>query len=200
MNINHIYEFLGDPDKFPGFLQTGFKEPSDENSWKEHIGIQCGEKGSEPFGVGYVPVLLEFNNEGRRKKNVVGDICLSMHPFVIFSDKARETLDAFLSPAGEFLEVAAPVPGFVGYRVLKHLDGCIDMENSTYTNYDNGGILIRKPTMYETKVHGHDIFAVSTTIAGLFVSEAFKNAVLAAKLKGFSFSREVPLTLANKSS
>lgn len=195
MNTNHIYEFRGDPDKFPGFLQTGFKEPSDENAWKEHLGIQCGEKGSEPFGADYVPVPLAFNNEGRRKKPVVGDICLSMKPFVIFSDKAREALDVFLSPAGEFLEVAAPVPGFVGYRVLKHLDDCMDMENSKYTQYDNGGIAIRKPVMFEAKVREHDIFAVSTTIAGLYVSHAFKKAVFSAKLKGFSFSREVPLTL-----
>lgn len=193
MSLTHVYELRSDPDKYPGFLQAFKKDPPDQDSWKEDVGMQSLSLGSASFGSDYTPVPLDFNNEGKRKKNVVGDICLSMHPFIVFSDKARQALDAFLSPAGEFLEVAAPVPGFIGYRVLKHLDDCIDMERSTHTKYDNGKVMVRKATMYETKVRGYDIFAVLNSQAGLFVSEAFKAAVEAAKLKGFNFSREVPL-------
>lgn len=193
MSSTHIYELRGEPDKYPGFLQAFTKDPPDQTSWKEDVGIRSLERGSEPFGADYTPVPLEFNNEGKRKKNVAGDICLSMQPFVIFSDKARQALDAFLSPVGEFLEVAAPVPGFVGYRVLKRLEGCIDMERSVYVQADNGKVMVRKATMHETKVRGHDIFAVVESPTGLFISESFKAAVEAAKLKGFNFSRDVPL-------
>jgi hypothetical protein len=166
-------------------LQANLKDPPDEDSWKDDIGRRCLDQGTEPFGEDYVPISLEINNEGRRKKYIFGDLCLSMHPFIVFSEKARQVLSSFLNPVGEFLEVAAPVPGFVGYRVLKHLEDCIDMENSTYTRYDNGNVLVRKATMFESKVRGHDIFAVSAAIGGLYVSDAFRQAVEAAKLKGF---------------
>lgn len=194
MSFTRIYELRGEPDKYPGFLQAFTKDPPDKGSWTEDVGIRSIQFGPAPFGTDYTPVPLEFDNEGKRKKNVVGDICLSMQPFVVFSDKARQALNAFLSPVGEFLEVGAPMPGFIGYRLLKRLGGCIDMGRSVYTKYDNGNVMVRKPTMHEAKVRGHDLFAVAESPTGLYVSEAFKAAVEAAKLKGFNFSREVPLT------
>lgn len=193
MSTTQVYELRDEPDKYPGFLQVFESYEPDPQRWKEHMAKRSLARGSEPFGTDYKPVPLQFNNEDKRKKNVAGDICLSMQPFIIFSDKARQALDAFLSPVGEFLEVAAPVPGFVGYRVLKRLEGCIDMERSVYVQADNGKVMVRKATMHETKVRGHDIFAVVESPTGLFISESFKAAVEAAKLKGFNFSRDVPL-------
>lgn len=193
MSANQVFELRDEPDKLPGFLQVYSTNKPDSETWKEDIGIRSREFGSRSFGANYKPVLIEFNNEGKRKKNSVGDICLSMRPFIIFSDKARQALDAILSPVGEFLPVAAPVPGFVGYRVLKHLNDCIDIERSMHTKYDNGNVLVRKATMYTAKVRGHDIFAVSNAVGGLFISDAFKAVVELAKLKGFDFSKEVPL-------
>lgn len=194
MSSAPVYELRDEPDKYPGFLQVFESYELDAERWKEHMAMRSIDRGSAPFGADYNAVPLEFNNEGKRKKNVVGDICLSMKPFVVFSDKAKQALDAFLSPAGEFLEVAAPVPGFIGYRVLKRLEGCIDLEHSVYVRADNGNVMVRKAVMYEAKVRGHDIFAASESPTGLFISDAFKAAVEKAKLKGFDFSREVPLT------
>lgn len=193
MSSTSVYELRGEPDKYPGFLQVFTKDPPDKDSWKEDIGIRSIEFGAEPFGADYAPVQLALNNEGRRKKDVAGDICLSMKPFVIFSDKAIRALDAFLSPAGEFLAVAAPVPGYIGYRVLGRQEGCVDLERSVYEQADNGKVMLRKAAMYEAKVRGHDIFAVAESPTGLYISEAFRQAVEAAKLKGFNFSREVAL-------
>jgi hypothetical protein len=190
MNSTHVFELRGEPDRYPGFVQVFIdqKEP-----WKEIIASRCLEAGAKPFGSSYTPVPLVFDNEGR-KKNVVGDLSFRLAPFLILSDRARKALESFLSPVGEFLEVAAPVAGFIGYRVLKQITDCIDMESSVYTKYDNGSILVRKPVMYEPKVHEADIFWTRETASSIFVSQAFKDAVVQAKLKGFDLSREIPLT------
>jgi hypothetical protein len=190
MNSTHVFELRGEPDRYPGFVQVFIDE---KEPWKEIIASRCLEYGAKPLGSSYTPVPLVFDNEGR-KKNVVGDLSFRLAPFLILSEKARKALESFLSPAGEFLEIAAPVPGFVGYRVLKQIDGCIDMESSTYTRYDNGNVLVRKPVMYEPKVRGADIFWTRETASSVFISDAFKAAVDKAKLKGFDLSREVPLT------
>jgi hypothetical protein len=188
----HVYELRGQPDKYPGFLQVFENYATDPERWKEHMAMRCIAHGAAPFGDDYTPVPLEFHNEGR-KKNTVGDICLSMQPFIIFSDKAQQVLDIFLQPIGEFLKVAAPVPGFIGYRTLKRLEGDIDLEKSIYTTADNGKVLVRKPTMYESKVRGLDIFSIPEMPSSIFVSQAFKDAVVKAKLKGFDLSKEIPL-------
>jgi len=194
-----VFELRGEPDKYPGFLQSFESDTTDPQGWREVIAMRCAALGAKPFGSDYKPVPLEFNNEGRRKKNVVGDITLSMRPFIVFSAKARQALDTFISPVGEFLAVAAPVPGFIGYRVLKYLDDCIDLERFTCTKYENGNVVVRKATMFESKVRGHDIFAVSNVLGTLFVSDAFKTAVVSARLTGFDLSREVQLSAGNPS-
>lgn len=195
MRSIRVYELRGDPDKFPGFLQAGLREPSDENSWKEHIGIRCGCRGSEPFGGGFVPVILELDAGGRHGRDTVGDVCLSMQPFIVFSSKARQVLERYLTAAGEFLRVSAPLPGFIGYRVLKPMVGVIDIESSVYTRYENGRVFVRKPVMYEEKVIGCDIFTVEESPGEIYVSQDFRQSVEDAKLRGFDFSREVPLTV-----
>ncbi len=138
MSSPHIFELRGEPGRYPGFLQ---KYLTEEERWKEAIAGRCLALGTQPFGDSYVPVPLVFNNEGK-KKNVVGDICLSLYPFIILSEKARLALDSFLSPAGEFLEIAAPVPGFTGFRVLRQINDCVNLELSKYTQYENGAILV----------------------------------------------------------
>jgi hypothetical protein len=190
MKSTHVFELRGEPDRYPGFVQVFIDE---KEPWKEIIASRCLEFGAKPFGSSYTPVPLEFDNEGR-KKNVVGDLSFRLTPFLILSEEARRVLDPFLSPVGEFLQIAAPVPGFIGYRVLKQIDGCINMELSIYTKYDNGNVLVRKPVMYEQKVREADIFSTRETASSVFVSQKFKDAVLQAKLKGFELSREIPLT------
>jgi hypothetical protein len=192
MKSTCIYELRGESDKYPGFLQVFVRQLPKSDSWKEDVGIQSLTLGSKPFGDEYLPVPLVFDNDGRRK-NVAGDLSCRLQPFLVFSNKAKQALELFLSPKGEFLEVAAPVPGFIGYRVLNQIDGCIDMELSTYTKYDNGKVLVRKPTMYESKVRGLDIFSIPEMPSSIFVSQAFKDAVVKAKLKGFDLSKEIPL-------
>lgn len=190
MSSTHIFELRGEPDRYPGFLQV---YRSESEPWKEDIATRCLELGGKSFGASYTPVPFEFDNEGR-KKNVAGDICLRMNPFIILSEKARLVLNDFLTPAGEFLEIAMPIPGFIGYHVLREIHDCIDLDLSKYMEYDNGAIIVRKAVMFEAKVRGLDIFSVANTQAGVFVSSTFKAAVMAAKLKGFDWSREVPLT------
>ena len=193
MTTPKIYRLRDQVDKYPGFLQLFENIEFNPDRWKEHISMRCIMRGPVPFNGEYKPVPLQFNNEGKRKKFVLSDICLNMDPFVIFSEKARKALEAFLSPVGEFLEVIAPVPGYIGYRVLVQIDNCVDLEKSDYTKYDNGNIWVRKPTMYEAKVRGQHIFAIPEAPTDLFVSEDFKEAVTLAKLKGFDFSKEIPL-------
>lgn len=189
MSSTAIFELRDDSDRYPGFLQVYLTE---KELWKETIATRCLELGPMPFGTSYAPVPLEFNNEGR-KKNSVGDICLNLAPFIIFSEKAKLALDRFLAPSGEFLEVIAPVPGFFGYRILKYVDDCIDMKLSQYMQYDNGAIDVRKPTMYEARVKELEIFTTPNTLSSIFVSSAFRDAVVKAKLKGFDFSNEITL-------
>lgn len=191
MNSTTIFELRGEPDRYPGFLQI-FR--TENESWKEDIATRCLTLGGKPFGAGYVPVPFEFDNEGR-KKNIVGDICLRMNPFIILSEKARLVLNDFLAPAGEFLEIATPIRGFIGYHVLREIHDCVNLNLSKYMEYDNGAIIVRKAVMFEAKVRDLDVFSVANTQAGVFVSKRFKDAVLAAKLKGFDWSREVPLTI-----
>lgn len=193
MSAMHIYELRAQPDRYPGFIQMFDSYEPDPERWKEHMAARCLDRGSLPFGADYEPVKLEFNDEAKRK-NVAGDICLSMQPFVVLSERARTVLDAFLSPVGEYLPVIAPVHGFIGYRVLERLAGCVDLDHSTYVQADNGKILVRKAAMYGSKLGGHHLFAIPESPTGLFISEEFKQAVESAKLKGFDFRREVRLT------
>ena len=51
--------------------------------------------------------------------------------------------------------------------------------------------------MYEPRVRGVDIFCTGPTASTVFVSQAFKEAVVQAKLKGFDPSREVQLCADN---
>lgn len=190
MNSTRIFKLLGDSDKYPGFLETDL---STTEQWKGTIGLRCAKLGAKPFGPDYTPVLLEFANK-RKKKKAVGDLSFRMAPFLILSETARNSLNEFLSPVGEFLEVDAPVEGFIGYRVLLEIRDCVNLEKSDYSRYDNGNILVRKPVLYEEKVANTDIFSLPEAPTSVFVSQKFKDAVESAKLTGFDFTTEVPLT------
>lgn len=189
----HVYELRDDVDKYPGFLQGFERDDSDPGGWEELMSVRTIRQGDRPFGSDYKPVLLEFNDEGRKKKGV-GDICLSLKPFIIFSASARKVLSGLLEPVGEFVAVDAPINGFIGYRLLHRLADCVDLDHSSYSETEEGKVLVRKPAFYRSKVLDQNIFAIPESPTGLFVSGEFKAAVESAKLKGFDFSREVRLT------
>ncbi|NHZ90100.1 hypothetical protein F2P45_13900 [Massilia sp. CCM 8733] len=190
MNSTGIFKLLGDSDKYPGFLQTYL---TSTEQWEEDIASRCAKLGAKPFGPDYTPVPLEFANR-RKKRKAVGDFSFRLAPFLILSETARNALNEFLSPVGEFLEVDAPVEGFIGYRVLLHICDCVNLEKSDYSRYDNGNILVRKPVLYEEKVANAHIFSLPEAPTSVFVSQKFKDAVESAKLTGFDFTTEVPLT------
>ncbi|MFN3988183.1 MAG: DUF2628 domain-containing protein [Rhodocyclaceae bacterium] len=85
----------------------------------------------------------------------------------------------FLEPAGEFLEIDAPITGYVGFHVMRHVEHAINYDLSQCKTYDTGAVLARKPEFYRDKVAGIELFTIRENPSGIFVSEAFRQAVTA---------------------
>lgn len=180
-----FYELKYNSRKYPGFIQV----PSNsETPWEDYVAHQSLRLESIPYGVEYTPVSVQFE----KQKNAVGDISGAMAPFFIFSLKAKRELSEFLDPSGQFLEINAPIAGYIGYRVLNCIDNCENMNLSVFTKYENRNIWVREPVFYLEKINNQHIFATPKTSA-IYVSNTFKDAVVKSKLKGFDFSKEIPL-------
>lgn len=190
MTSVQVFKLMGNPDKYRGFLQV-YSEDKPEDMWKQTMAGRCIRQGCKPFGESYSPLPLELDDAGKKKKPM-GDLSMWLMPFMVLSSRARDALQDILSSRGEFLEVISPVPGYVGFHVLRCVEGSVDMERSVCTTYDNGAVVVRKPTFYEKKIQDEHIFMIPEAPTSIFVSPLFKERVVASKLEGFDFT-EMPV-------
>lgn len=83
--------------------------------------------------------------------------------------------------------------GYVGFHLMRYVEHAINYDLSQCKTYDTGAVLARKPVFYRDKVAGIDLFTIPEEATGIFVSETFRQAVIANRFKGFYFTKEMPL-------
>jgi hypothetical protein len=182
---------LSKDDKHPTLVQDEDGGPvTRENDFVVHASSQ--EMHGIKFPSTYAPVRLRVAAETAKRKGV-SDVQTHFLPFIIFTERAMESLAEMLEGAGQPLNVDSRFPGLMGFHVTRVVEGALDFEKSDYAVYEKGP-LVRKAVLFENKVRGIPIFKIRESSRRVFVSGAFKQRVEQRRLTGFSFLHEVQLT------
>lgn len=163
-------------------------------NWKDSIHIKSIEQKWKPFDVKNFKIPeFELHPSDTGKRNYRFDLSTSTGGFIIFSEKAIESLKDILEPRGQFLPVITPSKRkkYVGYYPTKPLIDGVDLEKSEQMSEDsmkNFGVTdISKLHIKKVVVLDDYIICPELGKSCVLVTEKFKQRVEEAGLESFDF-------------
>ena len=177
----------GSDDKFQGFL---FKDNLDEAlHWDDTYAPILRAHFGKPFGNQYVPFQIIPNPDDKRRRKKID--CDRLENIFLLSKHAVNTIGDLLAPHGQFLEINCPLTGYIAFHTTTVIKDGVIWEK---TKYEDGiGIngpyrVIRgEPVLKAEKVSNRNIFMLAENIASFYISQAVKDRIEEAGLKGFLF-------------
>lgn len=190
-----VYELECDSEKYTMFVENGYSDGSlADRPLEENFVWECALRRGRPFDASYKPAVFEFNLSTRKKIKQGFDFSASTSPFLIFSKRAKDILFDYLEPAGQFLDIITPAPGFIGFYPTLRIQGAFDLKQTEHRVAENGLIIEpSKEVMFQKKVLGHHLFMTEDNSVNVYVSNVFRETVEKNKLKGFWIWRKIPL-------
>lgn len=162
--------------------------------WKDSIHIKSIEQKWRPFDLKNFKIPeFELHPSDTGKRNYRFDLSTSTGGFIIFSEKAIESLKDILEPRGQFLPVITPSKRkkYVGYYPTKPLIDGVDLEKSEQMSEDlmkNFGVAdISKLYIKKGVVLDDYIICPELGKSCVLVTEKFRQRVEEAGLEGFDF-------------
>ncbi|KVK78134.1 hypothetical protein WJ47_17065 [Burkholderia ubonensis] len=184
--MNSVYG-LRQEDAFQALVQV---DDEGEIAYDASVAIRATALCGREFGSNFEPVKLSW---GTPRRNKTSDIQTMLSPFLVFSAKAFDALAFLLEGSGQFLPVETPVEGMRGFYVTRVLEDAVDMEASRFKIHPQATVF-NKIVLMENRVRNVTIFRPKESPATIFVSEEFKDAAQANKLKGFDFGEIISLS------
>lgn len=162
--------------------------------WKDSIHIKSIEQKWMSFDLKNFKIPeFELHPSDTGKRNYRFDLSTSTGGFIIFSEKAIESLKDILEPRGQFLPVITPSKRkkYVGYYPTKPLIDGVDLEKSEQMSEDsmkNFGVTdISKLHIKKGVVLDDYIICPELGKSCVLVTEKFRQRVEEAGLEGFDF-------------
>lgn len=162
--------------------------------WKDSIHIKSIEQKWRPFDLKNFKIPeFELHPSDTGKRNYRFDLSTSTGGFIIFSEKAIESIKDILEPRGQFLPVITPSKRkkYVGYYPTKPLIDGVDLEKSEQMSEDsmkNFGVTdISKLHIKKGVVLDDYIICPELGKSCVLVTEKFRQRVEEAGLEGFDF-------------
>lgn len=163
-------------------------------NWKDSIHTKSIEQKWRPFDLKNFKIpKFELHPSDTGKRNYRFDLSTSTGGFIIFSEKAIESLKDILEPRGQFLPVMTPSKRkkYVGYYPTKPLIDGVDLEKSEQVSEDsmkNFGVTdISKLHIKKGVVLDDYIICPELGKSCVLVTEKFRQRVEEAGLEGFDF-------------
>lgn len=162
--------------------------------WKDSIHTKSIEQKWRPFDLKNFKIPeFELHPSDTGKRNYRFDLSTSTGGFIIFSEKAIESLKDILESRGQFLPVITPSKRkkYVGYYPTKPLIDGVDLEKSEQMSEDlmkNFGVTdISKLYIKKGVVLDDYIICPELGKSCVLVTEKFRQRVEEADLEGFDF-------------
>ncbi|WP_058034495.1 imm11 family protein [Burkholderia pseudomallei] len=184
--MNSVYG-LRQEDAFQALVQV---DDEGEIAYDASVAIRATALCGREFGSNFEPVKLSW---GTPRRNKTSDIQTMLSPFLVFSAKAFDALAFLLEGSGQLLPVETPVEGMRGFHVTRVLEDAVDMKASKFKIYPQATVF-NKIVLMVDRVRNVSIFRLKESPAAVFVSDQFKHAVQANKLKGFDFGDAIALS------
>lgn len=122
------------------------------------------------------------------KKGTKGDFTQLLKGVPVFPKKTLDVMDSLVQRDVEYLPLIHEELELYIINVIKVID-CVDMDKSIVNKFDSGKLMSFKKIclLGERLKDVPNIFKIPDKSTHVFVTDAFKNRVLEAKLKGFVF-------------
>ena len=162
--------------------------------WKDSIHIKSIEQKWRPFDLKNFKIPeFELHPSDTGKRNYRFDLSTSTGGFIIFSEKAIESLKDILEPRGQFLPVITPSKRkkYVGYYPTKPFIDGVDLEKSEQMSEDlmkNFGVTdISRLHIKKDVILDDYIICPELGKSCILVTEKFRQRVEEGGLEGFDF-------------
>lgn len=162
-------------------------------NWKDSIHTKSIEQKWRPFDLKNFKIPeFELHPSDTGKRNYRFDLSTSTGGFIIFSEKAIESLKDILEPRGQFLPVITPSKRkkYLGYYPTNPLRNMIDLEKSNINKEELENFGIREINNIHIKsgaIIDEYIICFSEARGCVLITEKFKKRVEEAGLEGFDF-------------
>lgn len=162
-------------------------------NWKDSIHTKSIEQKWRPFDLKNFKIPeFELHPSDTGKRNYRFDLSTSTGGFIIFSEKAIESLKDILEPRGQFLPVITPSKRkkYLGYYPTNPLRNMIDLEKSNINKEELENFGIREINNIHIKsgaIIDEYIICFSEARGCVLITEKFKKRVEEAGFEGFDF-------------
>jgi hypothetical protein len=157
------------------------------DAWKKYLWAFNGEshiKTWKPLATGFSPHTSERPR---------GDVSSLNSTLLVLTRKAINVLQDVINETGELLPLICDEEPLWAFNVTNVLEGALDLEQSSYKQFDTGHLYgIKKYVFKEDVVADQYIFRESKINGQLFVTDRFRNIVEDAGLLGFEFEAVYP--------